>query len=60
VDNEFAIEKNVRKAIESLEILTSKVAKKEISGSHIIAALLDQLSLMRVILGHILNAEELA
>ena len=41
VDNEFAIEKNVRKAIEDLEILTSKVAKKEISGSQIISSILD-------------------
>ena len=33
VDNEFVIEKNVRKAIENLEVLTSKVAGKEITES---------------------------
>lgn len=41
VDNEFTIEKNVRKAIEDLEILTTKVAKKEISGGEIITSILD-------------------
>ena len=59
-NNNFETEKNVRKAIENLEILTSKVAKDQISRSHIITSILDQLSLMRVILSSILNADELA
>ena len=39
--NNFETEKNVRKAIENLEILTSKVAKDQISRSLIITSILD-------------------
>ena len=60
VDGDFIIEKNVRKAIIELEILTSKVTKKEITSEHVVEALLDQLSIMRVILGHVLSYSELS
>ena len=40
-NNNFETEKNVRKAIENLEILTSKVAKDQISRSLIITSILD-------------------
>lgn len=40
-NNNFETEKNVRKAIENLEILTSKVAKGQISRSLIITSILD-------------------
>ena len=59
-EGEFVIEKNVRKAIIELELLTSKVAKKDISAEHIVEALLDQLSAMRVILGNVLSYSELS
>ena len=39
--NDFEIEKKVRKAIENLESLTSKVAKNQIPRSQIIALILD-------------------
>ena len=57
---EFVIEKNVRKAIIELELLTSKVAKKDIPAEHIVESILDQLSAMRVILGNVLSYSELS
>ena len=33
LDNDFVIEKNVRKAIKNLEVLASKIIKKDISDS---------------------------
>ena len=59
-EGEFIIEKNVRKAIIELELLTSKVAKKDISAERIVESLLDQLSAMRVILGNVLSYSELS
>lgn len=59
-EGEFVIERNVRKAIIELELLTSKVAKKDIPAEHIVESLLDQLSAMRVILGNVLSYSELS
>ena len=59
-EGEFVIEKNVRKAIIALELLTSKVVKKDISTEHIVESLLDQLSTMRIILGNVLSYSELS
>ena len=60
VEGEFVIEKNVRKAIITLELLTTKVVKKDISTEHIVESLLDQLSTMRIILGNVLSYSELS
>ena len=59
-EGEFVIEKNVRKAIVALELLTSKVVKRDIPAEHIVESLLDQLSTMRIILGNVLSYSELS
>lgn len=60
MDNEFAIEKNVRQVIQNLENLTANFVNSDISGSSVIDSLLDQLSLMRVILVDVLSVQEFA